>query len=223
MTPHKIERCLGCETALPENRHHSTKYCSPQCRKREKVRRYRARKAPREKTPTEKLAELKIQHDQLSRENQDWRRRVSERDSKIRRLEYALDGSEQQVDRVAMEQASRTHDVRQQLAAANSQVATLRRNWSVRADAEVAGETVTKLRTQLATVTGHYNELVDKYKELTAAAKSAANERKHVQGIVRQWDALCVRLNKATGGQPRKESDKKILATWTRFRKIVRK
>lgn len=158
---------------------------------------------------------LQAEHRKLSN-------RLVSRDRKIRRLKYALDRAEQQVATVAMEQASRTHDVRQQLAAANSQVATLRRNWSVRSDAEVAGETVTKLRTQLATVTGHYNELVDKYKELTAAAKSAANERKHLQGIVRQWDALCVRLNKATGGQPRKESDKKILATWTRFRKIVR-
>lgn len=160
--------------------------------------------------------ELQVEYRKLSN-------RLAGRDRNIRRLEYALDEAERQVARVATEQASRTHYVRQQLAAANSQVATLRRNWSVRADAEMAGETVTNLRTQLATVTGHYNELVDKYKELTAAAKSAANERKHVQGIVRQWDALCVRLNKATGGQPRKESDKKILATWRRFRKIVRK
>jgi len=64
---------------------------------------------------------------------------------------------------------------------------------------------------------------VAKYRELSEAARYAATERKHLQGIVRQWDAMCIRLYKATGGRPRREADKKVLATWSRFRELVRK
>lgn len=101
-------------------------------------------------------------------------------------------------------------------------MATVKRNWSIQADAARAGETVTELRTRLATVTDKYRELAMKYKELMGAAKYAAAERKHLQGIVRQWDSMCKRLNTATGGRPRKEVDKKTLATWKQFRKLVR-
>lgn len=117
----------------------------------------------------------------------------------------------------------RTHAVRQQLAVANSELANLKRNRTARAAAQdTTGQENDRLHKQLATVTGQYNELAAKYDDLSASAERAATERTQVQALVRQWDAMCVRLYKATGGRPRKAADKKILATWTQFRKAVR-
>jgi len=218
------QQCLSCGTVLPEVRHHSTKYCSSQCRQREKLRRYRARKAGLKQTPAEQLAELKVQHDQLAQAYESLNQRLSDRDLKIRRLERALNRAEYQVEAAANEQAERTHHVRQQLAVANSEVAELKRNWTARSNTEdAAGQERDRLRHQLATLSGHYNELAAKYDQLSASAQRAAKERKQLQALVRQWDAMCVRLYKATGGRPRREADKKILATWTQFRKAVRK
>jgi uncharacterized protein (DUF3084 family) len=150
-------------------------------------------------------------------------KRLSERDLKIRRLENALRRAEHQIEVAANEQAERTRTVRERLATANSEVATLRRNWSRRAAAATDSQEVTELRERLAAVTHRYESLVAKYRELSEAARYAATERKHLQGIVRQWDAMCVRLYKATGGRPKREADKKVLATWSRFRELVRK
>lgn len=218
-----VRQCKGCKNTLSLEAHHNQKYCSAQCRQREKVRRFRQRRDPKTQEQTHRLEDIESDFEQLKVHYEKQTERLAERDLTIRRLEHALNRAEHQVEVVADEQAQRTHDVRQQLATANSEVAALRRNWSVRADADMAGPAVRQLRDQLSTVTGQYQELVAKYRELTEAAQYAANERKHLQGIVRQWDSMCVRLYKATGGRPRRESDKQIMATWTKFRKLVSK
>jgi len=152
------------------------------------------------------------------------KQKLADKDCRIRRLQRALNRAEYQVETAANEQAERTHHVRQRLAVANSEVAELKRNWSARSNAEDAtGQERDRLRHQLATLSGQYNELAAKYDQLSASAQRAAKERKQLQALVRQWDAMCVRLYKATGGRPRREADKKILATWTQFRKAVRK
>ncbi|NWN87254.1 MAG: hypothetical protein HLX51_01710 [Micrococcaceae bacterium] len=170
-----------------------------------------------------RLHNVERQYGQLQRDAEKQQVRLTQRDTKIRRLEHALKTSDQKVEAAASEQAGRTHAVRQQLAVANSEVAELKRNWTARSAAEdTTGQETGQLREQLATLTGRYNDLAAKYRDLATSAERAANERKQLQGLVRQWDAMCVRLYKATGGRPRKESDKKILATWRQFRKAVR-
>lgn len=172
-----------------------------------------------------RLKSLESDYDQLAiryeRDQESWQTQLNKKNRKIRNLQYALRAAEHQVEVAANEQALRTRAVRDELAMSQSEVAKLKRNWSVRSAAD--DETVTKLRSDLATVTDEYNELATKYKHLTGAAKSAAEERKNLQGIVRQWDHLCKRLHVATKGRPRNDSDKKILATWSQFRKQVRK
>lgn len=169
----------------------------------------------------EENQQLREQLEQWKVKNRKRNEQLREHNLKIRRLQNALRTAEHQVEVAANEQALRTRAVRDELAMSQSQVAKLKRNWSVRSAA--GDETVTRLRSDLATVTDEYNELATKYKQLTAAAKSAAEERKNLQGIVRQWDYLCKRLHVATKGRPRNDSDKKILATWSQFRKRVRK
>lgn len=168
------------------------------------------------------MEQVESERDIAQSENRKLLQRLAARDRKIRNLEHALKRADTQLETVASEQAMRTRSVRDELAASRTEVATVKRNWSIQADADRVGQTVTELRTRLATITERYSELARKYKELTGAAKYAAAERKHLQGIVRQWDSMCKRLNTATGGRPRRETDKKILATWKQFRKLVR-
>lgn len=190
-----------------------------------KKRREVVAKTPVAEKEFDRLKSVESNYDQLEilyeREQQSWQTRINKKNRRIRNLQQALRATEHQVEVAANEQALRTRTVRDELAMSQSEVAKLKRNWSVRSAAD--DETVTKLRSDLATVTAEYNELTSKYQHLTTAAKAAAEERKNLQGIVRQWDYLCKRLNVATKGRPRNESDKKILATWSQFRKRVRK
>lgn len=223
MSRKNIRLCKSCKAELSATAPAQQKFCSATCRERMKKRRQRLKVQVAEVGELERLQTVERHYDQLQTDHRKRGQRLTERDLKIRRLEHALQRTELQVDVVAEEQAQRTHDVRQQLATAKNEVTTLRHNWSARADADAAGPEVLQLRERLTTVTANYNALVAKYRQLTEAAQYAANERKHLQGIIRQWDSMCVRLYKATGGKPRRESDKKILSTWSQFRKLVGK
>lgn len=214
-------RCKSCGTQLPLNARANTKYCSKRCSERERKRRYRQRQRSEIQVNRDPLLEAENSIQVLEVEQFKLKQKLADKDRHMRRLQNALRTAEHQVEVAASEQALRTRAVRDELAMSQSQVANLKRNWSVRSAAD--DETVTKLRSELATVTDEYNELATKYKHLTAAAKSAVEERKNLQGIVRQWDYLCKRLHVATKGRPRNDSDKKILATWSQFRKRVRK
>lgn len=215
-------RCRDCQIELPSDAHANTKYCSTTCQRRAGTRRYRQRQKAETYSKPDLLERIQDDYEYLQSEHRKLLNRLAARDRKIRRLETALKRADTQLETVAADQAMRTRAVRDELAASRTEVATVKRNWSIQADAARAGETVTELRTRLATVTDKYRELAMKYKELMGAAKYAAAERKHLQGIVRQWDSMCKRLNTATGGRPRKEVDKKTLATWKQFRKLVR-
>src|SRR5699024_4767551 len=160
---------------LPSDARANTKYCSERCKKREKLRRYRQRQRLDTKENRDPLLEAQNSIDVLEMEQFKFKQRIADRDRHIRRLQNALRIAEHQVEVAASEQAWRTQAVRDELAVSQSQVATLKRNWSVRSAAD--DETVTKLRSDLATVTAEYNELATKYKQLTAAARSAAEER----------------------------------------------
>lgn len=142
------------------------------------------------------------------------RGRVWDRDQEIARLRAELAAGRRSAARALVVQANDAAGVRDRLATATGQLSELRRNWS--ATAEVTG-----LRDQLATAQGQYAQLSARYQELSEAAELAATERQHLQGVVRQWDTLCKRLYKATGGQPAAAVDEEILATWTRFRQAV--
>ncbi|NUL44095.1 hypothetical protein F7P69_02635 [Cellulosimicrobium funkei] len=149
------------------------------------------------------------------------RGRFRERDHELAELHIQLAAERRSSARAIAGQASRTASVRGQLATATGEVLALRRNWSATADDTVASVEVTGLRQQLATVQERYEQLASGYQELADAAELAATERQQLQGVVRQWDTLCKRLYKATGGQPAAAVDKDILATWTRFREAV--
>ena len=227
MKHHIVRQCKGCPEVLSDAAHPNQKYCSVKCRQREKVRRYRLRRVPDAAERVSRLETIEQDFEILKDEFKTFERNKNEllaaRDLKIRRLEHALKRAEHQVEVAANEQAERTRSVRDELALANNEVANLRRNWSPKNAAATSSQEATELRERLASVTERYNSLVAKYRELSEAAQYAATERTHLQGIVRQWDGMCVRLYKATGGRPKKAADKKVLATWSQFRKLVRK
>ena len=216
-------RCFECNELLPERAKKNQKYCKQQCQRRAAVRRHRLKKHPKEAEQQHLIDDLKRQLDDSIIANRKLQERLDTAQRKSRNLYKSLQRAEHQIEVAANEQAERTRSVRDQLATANSEVATLRRNWSRRAAAATDSQEVTELRDRLAAVTHRYDSLVAKYRELSEAARYAATERKHLQGIVRQWDAMCVRLYKATGGRPKRDADKKVLATWSRFRELVRK
>ncbi|XKH52068.1 hypothetical protein LG284_08415 [Citricoccus nitrophenolicus] len=149
------------------------------------------------------------------------RGRVRDRDRDLAELRLQLAAERRASARVIAGQASRTAGVRGQLATATGELFALRRNWSATADDTVASVKVTGLRQQLATVQERYEQLATRYQELAEAAELAATERQQLQGVVRQWNTLCKRLYRATGGQPAAAVDNDILATWTRFRDAV--
>lgn len=218
-----IRLCKSCEQELPPSAPAQQKYCSSTCRERMKKRRTRLRRSTTEHVELQRLQAIEQRYDELQTHHRRLRQRLEDRDLKIRRLEHALRRADLQVEAAAEVQAQRTRAVRDELATANSEVATLRRNWSRKAAAADSTQEVVELRERLAAVAQRYESLVAKYRELSEAARYAATERKHLQGIVRQWDAMCIRLYKATGGRPKREADKKVLATWSRFRQLVRK
>jgi len=221
MTSQDQRACQECDRALPEDARRTQKYCSDTCQRRAGSRRFRAKRQAEKATSQTENEQLREVLEHWKAQYRKRNEQLREHKLKIRRLQNALRTAEHQVEVAANEQALRTRAVREELAMSQSEVAMLKRNWSVRSAAD--DETVTKLRSDLATVTDEYNELATKYRQLTGAAKSAAEERKNLQGIVRQWDYLCKRLHVATKGRPRNDSDKKILATWSQFRKQVRK
>lgn len=223
MSRNDIRVCKSCEKELPASAPAQQKYCSSTCRERMKKRRTRLKLSTTEQVELQRLQAIEQRYDDLQTHHRKLRRRLEDRDLKIRRLEHALRRADLQVEAAAEGQAQRTRAVRDELATANSEVATLRRNWSRRSAAAGSTQEVVELRERLAAVTQRYESLVSKYRELSEAARYAARERKHLQGIVRQWDAMCIRLYKATGGRPKREADKKVLATWSRFRELVRK
>jgi len=223
MSRNDIRLCKSCEKELPTSAPAQQKYCSSTCRERMKKRRTRLKHSTTEHVELQRLQTIEQRYDELQSHHSRLQQRVEARDLKIRRLEHALRRADLQVESAAETQAQRTRAVRDELAMANNEVATLRRNWSRKAAAANSNHEVTELRERLAAVTQRYESLVAKYRELSEAARYAATERKHLQGIVRQWDAMCIRLYKATGGRPRREADKKVLATWSRFRELVRK
>src|SRR5699024_661827 len=215
--------CRECPQALPEDARSNRKYCSDTCQRRAASRRFRAKHIPERATSHSHIEKLQDELTESKTYANTLARRLADRDFKIRRLEHALKRAEHQVEIAANEQAQRTRAVRDELAVANNEVANLRRNWSPKTAAATSSQEATELRERLVNVTERYNSLVAKYRELSEAAQYAATERKHLQGIVRQWDGMCVRLYKATGGRPKKAADKKVLATWSQFRKLVRK
>ncbi|MFC4371899.1 hypothetical protein [Citricoccus nitrophenolicus] len=143
------------------------------------------------------------------------------RDREISLLRAELAEARRSATRALVIQASDAAGVRDRLAKASSELSAMRRNWSAMSEARVATAEVTGLRQQLATLQDQYGQLSARYQELAEAAELAATERQHLQSVVRQWDTLCKRLYKATGGQPTAAVDKDILATWTRFRQAV--
>ncbi|MBB5747953.1 hypothetical protein [Micrococcus sp. TA1] len=149
------------------------------------------------------------------------RGRVLDRDQEVTRLRAELAEARRSAARALVAQATDAAGVRDRLAAASGELSELRRNWSAVVEARAATAKVTGLRQQVATLQGQYAQLSARYQELSEAAELAATERQHLQGVVRQWDTLCKRLYKATGGQPAAAVDKDILATWTRFRQAV--
>ncbi|WP_298041972.1 hypothetical protein [uncultured Citricoccus sp.] len=149
------------------------------------------------------------------------RGRIRDREREVSWLRAELAEARRSATRALVVQANEAAGVRERLAAATGELFVLRRNWSATAEARVATAEVTGLRQQLATLQERYGQLSARYQELADTAELAATERQQLQGVVRQWDTLCKRLHKATGGQPAAAVDKDILATWTRFRQAV--
>lgn len=217
-----IRRCAHCSELLPEGADARRRYCSDACR----MAAYRRRQtASPERTEAARLrsrldwvsAQLVEKETALAQS----RGRVWDRDRELAALRVQLADERRRGAKAIVGQANLTAGVRERLATASRELSALRRNWSATAEARVAAAEVTGMRDQLATVQDRYAQLAAKYQELSEAAELAATERQQLQGVVRQWDTLCKRLYKATGGQPAAAVDRDILATWTRFRQAV--
>ena len=217
-----IRRCAHCSEPLAEGSDARRKYCNATCR----VAAYRRRQtASPERT---EAARLRTRLDRASAELVQTetalgqcRGRVWDRDQEVTRLRAELAEARRSAARALVVQANDAAGVRERLAAATGQLSELRRSWSAMVEARVATAEVTGLRQQLASLQGQHAQLSTRYQELSEAAELAATERQQLQGVVRQWDTLCKRLYKATGGQPAAAVDQDILATWTRFRQAV--
>lgn len=215
-------RCESCGEWLPEASRRNKRFCNEACKKVEARRRNRpATDTSSRSTARDRLAIVSARLVQAETALAQSRGRIRERDHKLAELRHQLAAERRSSARVIAGQASRTAGVRGQLATATGALFALRRNWSATAEDGVASVKVTGLRQQLATVQERYAQLDTRYQELVEASELAATERQQLQGVVRQWDTLCKRLYKATGGQPAAAVDKDILATWTRFREAV--
>lgn len=208
--------CAHCATHLPEGASSKRRYCGPACR----TGAYRTRTAGTPAHPAmARVAELQTQLTaaetrigQLTASN---RRKTGQ----VKQLAGLLAAERRSADTAITAQAVRTHAVRADNARLAGHVADLRRSWSVAtADTDLTPDQVAALCGQLATLRGQYEQLAGQHRRLATAAEMAATERAQLQGVVRQWDALCRRLAKAVAGQPVSAADKRILATHARFR-----
>ena len=224
---------------MPDGSDARRRYCSPACR----TAAYRSRRTGQAESPAVvRVRELEAQVSELSTQNGQLRGRVRDRDERIHRLAGQLSAEKRTADRAIRGQVGRTLAVRDELDVRTDQVASLsadrdrvatelatatatlselRRSWTLTGGRTTDNEDTDTLRRTLATVRADRDTLARKYDELAAAADSYLAERRQLQGIVRQWDRLCRRLDKATGGRPRTEADRHILATWRAFHRAV--
>lgn len=231
--------CQHCGTSLPAGTDARRRYCSPACR----TAAYRSRRTGQVESPAvARVRELEALVSSLSTENGQLRGRVRDRDERIHRLAGQLAAEQRTADRAIRGQAGRTVAVRDRLADRTRELsavsadrdrvatelsetadtlATLRRSWTLHAGRTPDSQEVATLRRTLAGVRADRDTLARRYDELSAAADSYLAERRQLQGIVRQWDRLCRRLDKATGGRPRTEADRNTLGTWRAFRRAV--
>src|SRR5699024_31330 len=133
MSRNDIRACKSCEKELPTSAPAHQKYCSSTCRERMKKRRKRSKVSTIEPTELHRLLAVEQRYDELQIHHRKLRQRLEGRDLKIRRLEHALRRADLQIELAAEAQAQRTRAVRDELATANNEVTTLRRNWSRRA------------------------------------------------------------------------------------------
>lgn len=215
-------RCESCGTKLPEGSRKNKRFCNAACQKADARRRTRptasttARAAPRDL-----LAVVSAQLVQAETALAQNRSRLWDRDRELAELRVQLAEARRSATMALVGQAKRTAGVRDRLATATGELSALRRKWSNTDEARVATDEMTGLREQLATVQDKYGQLSTRYQELYEAGDLAATERQQLQEVVRQWDTLCKRLYKTTGGQPAAVVDRDILATWARFRQAV--
>ncbi len=215
-------RCESCGKHLPKGSRKNKRFCDAACQKASARRRTRpATSTTKRAAARDLLAVVSAQLVQAETALGQARGRLWDRDREVAWLRAELAEARRSAARALVGQANRAAGVRDQLARTAGELSALRRNWSATAEARVAAAEVTGLRQQLATVQDRYGQLSARYQELSEAAELAATERQHLQGVVRQWDTLCKRLYKATGGQPAAAVDRDILATWTRFRQAV--
>lgn len=215
-------RCESCGERLPEGSRRNKRFCDGACQKAGvRLRNRSATAASTRLAARDRLAVVSAQLVQAETALAQSRSRLRARDLQLAELRVKLAAERRSSAKAIAGQANRTAAVRDQLATVSGELSALRRNWSATSEARVTTVKVTGLRDQLATVQDRYAQLAAKYQELSEAAELAATERQQLQGMVRQWDTLCKRLYKATGGQPAAAVDRDILATWTRFRQAV--
>lgn len=210
-------QCESCGQPLPETSRKNKRFCGAACQKAAARRRVH----PGRETLRAQLAFVSSQLTRTRTALGQSRGRVHDREMELAALRVQLAAERRKKPTALIGQANRAAGVRTQLAASNRQLSALRRNWSATAEEQVATAEMTGLRQQLATLQKKHGQLSDQYAELAAAADLAATERRQLQVVVRQWDTLCKRLHKATGGQPAAAVDKDVLATWLRFRQVV--
>lgn len=215
-------RCESCGEWLPEGSRRNKRFCDEACKKAAARRRARpVTSTSKGVVDRDRLALVSAQLVQAEAALTQIRGRVRDCDRELAELRHQLAVERRASARAIADQASRTAGVRGQLATATGELFALRRNWSAAVEGKLASVKVAGLRQQLSTVQERHQQLAIMYQELVVAAELAATERQQLQGVVRQWDTLCKRLYKATGGQPAAPVDKDILATWTRFREAA--
>lgn len=223
------KKCEACFQELPRDAHARKKYCDRRCLDR--AAKQRQRGASGQKTELHRLRQLLASAERESARKETLLASSRERHERSQKenakLRTQLRRTQRDADEVVISQANQTVAVRKQLATMSAKVLDLQTSSTATTndspdDAERWQHQIDQLRSRLKAGNSAYAELNQRHKTLQAAAESAAAERAQVKDMVRQWDALCRRLNAQVHGRPKTDQDRTILATWSQFRKALK-
>lgn len=223
------KKCEACFQELPSGAHPRKKYCDRRCLDRAAKQRQRGASGP--KTEVHRLRQLLVSAERESARRETLlasaRERYADSQKENEKLRTQLRRTKRDAEEVVISQANQTVAVRRQLAAMSAKALDLKPSSTANTnvsqdDAELWQRQIDQLRGRLKAGNSAYSELNQRYKTLQVAAESAASERAQVKDMVRQWDALCRRLNAQVHGRPKTDQDRTILATWSQFRKALK-
>ena len=212
-----VRRCGHCGQALPATATAKRKWCDDRCRMAATRERSRPASGLTARLQKQVAAQVSLAI-QAETEAGQLKAKLAERDRIIGQLRRELADERRRSADALTGQLNRSAAVRDQLAVATDQVATLRRAQAASEQAVISPEVAAKMRAQLSSLRTAHAALQEQYGQLARAAELAAAQRAQLQTVIRQWDRLCRRLHAATDGRPTNDGDRAILTTWGKFR-----